>query len=518
VSLVLAGRIVPLTNDTGIAPKESSSFKGKVWIGDDGRIAAVTKGAKKGPPGFESAAVVDVGSQLVVPGFIDLHSHLAYATLPLWVEPNRVVPFEHHNVWPSRPTYAENVTWPAYAFVEAAPAELLAYAEVRALIGGTTSIQGSPPSNKPLDGWLVRNVEDETFGGQVGANQVLASTLTLKAEQLGDRANRMRQGVSFIYHCAEGRPGSIATREYDAVQTAGCLQRGLVAIHTCAVDAARYAAWSGEPGSIVWSPFSNLWLYGTTTDVAAARARGLNVCVGSDWGPSGTRNVLGELKVASLVNDAKGWGLSPFDLVKMITANPGDALVPAWGIQAGRLQPGASGDVTVIAAAPGVDPFKTILRATEDDVQLVVIGGRALYGVGTFMARAGATPATTSALQVNGQARRLALTRFDGSPGQPWSFAEVLARLEAVRSDPKAAIEEARALAFAALRSGDPPRLRLALDMPTGRVPVGGLPKDLAKITVPPIQPLPHDAAFFAAITGRGFHGGLLDGLAGFYQ
>jgi hypothetical protein len=43
--------------------------------------------------------------------------------------------------------------------------ELLAYAEVRAIVGGTTSIQGSTPSNRPLDGWLVRNVEDETLGG-----------------------------------------------------------------------------------------------------------------------------------------------------------------------------------------------------------------------------------------------------------------------------------------------------------------------------------------------------------------
>jgi hypothetical protein len=53
--------------------------------------------------------------------------------------------------------------------------------------------------------------------------------------------------------------------------------------------------------------------------------------------------------------------------------------------------------------------------------------------------------------------------------------------------------------------------------MPTGRVPVGGLPKDLSRIVVPPIQPLAHDDAFFASIAGRGFHGGLLDGLADFY-
>ena len=264
MSLVLAGQIVPLSRDPKVARSETASFQGKVWIGDDGRIVAVTRGARgsrQDPVGFETAAVVDVGSDLVIPGFIDLHSHLAYATLPLWVEPDRTVPFPHHDIWPGRPTYAESVTWPAYAFIEAAPAELLAYAEIRALIGGTTSIQGSPPSNRPLDGWLVRNIEDETLGGEVGRHQVLASTLTLKSEQLGERATRMRQGAMFIYHCAEGRPGSIVRREYLATHAAGCLQRQLVAIHTNAVDAAVYDRWR-EPGAIVWSPFSNLWLYG----------------------------------------------------------------------------------------------------------------------------------------------------------------------------------------------------------------------------------------------------------------
>ena len=40
----------------------------------------------------------------------------------------------------------------------------------------------------------------------------------------------------------------------------------------------------------------------------------------------------------------------------------------------------------------------------------------------------------------------------------------------------------------------------------------------LGKIVVPPVQSLEHDPAFFQSITGRGFHGGLLDGLAAFYS
>lgn len=514
MSLVIAGRIVPLSRKSAVAASESDSFRGRVWIQDDGVIAAITKSRQKAPAGFESARVVDVGDDLVTPGFIDMHSHLAYAPLPLWVEKDRATPFAHHDIWPNRPGYAAAVTWPAYAFVVAAPAELLAYAEVRALIGGTTSIQGSPPSNRPLDGWLVRNVEDETLGKTLPATRVRASTLTLKPDQLGEHAGHMRGGETFIYHCAEGQAGSIVTREYDALRAAGCLQHNLVAIHTNALPANAYASWS-EPGAVVWSPFSNLWLYGGTTDVPAAISKGLKVCVGSDWSPSGTRNLLGEVKVAALVSRARQWGLSNFELVKMITTNPGDVLAAAWGRAVGRLEPGALADVVVVSAAPRVDPFKTIVEAGEKDVALVIVGGRPVYGATALMKKAGAVQ--ISDLMVGDENRSLSLTRFDAA-NQPWSFAQVLARMEEVKADPKGEIERAHTQAFASAARGERPALRLALDMPTGRAPVGGLPKDLSQIKVPPIQPIVHDAAFFDSIVGRGFHGGLLDGLASFFS
>ncbi len=515
MSLVISGRIVPLAQSDADPSFEKDSFKGKVWIGDNGQIIRVTRGTAGGPAGFDGAPVVDVGTSLVVPGFVDLHSHLAYATLPLWTESGRTQPFLHHDSWPSASTYAADITWPAYAFIEAAPQELLAYGEVRALVGGTTSIQGSPPKNRPLDNWMVRNVEDETFGGAVSSNRVLASTLTLKPDVLATRAGQMKKGATFIYHCAEGQVNSIVQREYESARKCGCLQRGLIAIHTNALNPGDYGSWI-EPGAVVWSPFSNLWLYGSTTDVPSALNENINVSIGSDWGPSGTRNVLGELKVAWLVNKAKKWGFTEFDMVRMITCVPGDALVGAWGVQAGRLQAEALGDVVVIDAAQSEDPFKKILVATESDIRLVVVGGRALYGETALMKAAKA--ASLSSIRVAGQKRSLSLKKL-GSASQAWSFDEVMARLNQVRANPKKEIDAAKnALAAAAHSDTALPRLRLALDMPLGKLPIGGLPRDLGQIVVPPIQPLAHDDDFVKSIKGRGFHGGLLDGLAGFYS
>src|SRR5262249_8312153 len=150
-----------------------------------------------------------------------LHNHLAYNTLPLWSVATRAQPFLHHNSWPREETYAPSITWPAYAFITAAPAELLAYVEAKAIVGGTTSIQGSPPKNRPPDGWLVRNIEDETFGSTGGVNAIYASTLTLNSDDLANRAESMRNGSDFIYHCAEGQPDTVVADEYRSAKQAG---------------------------------------------------------------------------------------------------------------------------------------------------------------------------------------------------------------------------------------------------------------------------------------------------------
>src|SRR5205823_3116937 len=108
------GRIVAMSNHPEVAASESAVFTGRVWIGDDGRVVAVTPGRRAGPPGSAGATVIDVGSALVIPGLVDLHNHLAYNTLPLWTEPKQHTPFLHHNSWTKADSYPASTTWPAY--------------------------------------------------------------------------------------------------------------------------------------------------------------------------------------------------------------------------------------------------------------------------------------------------------------------------------------------------------------------------------------------------------------------
>ncbi|MPZ19789.1 MAG: amidohydrolase family protein [Luteitalea sp.] len=514
----LHGRVVPLA-----ANDPQRHFRGRVRLGEDGAIDSVLRNRT---PSSNGLRVVDVGDAFIYPGLIDLHSHIGFASLPLWDEPARDHPFLHHNTWPSAPSYRPFISWPAYALIKGAPEALLAYAQVRALAGGTTSIQGWPPANRRPANQLVRNIDDENFGN-ASDNSIRTSALTLSVSDLKQRARHIESGGGFIYHCAEGQGGSLAAREFAEAARAGCLRSRLIAIHCNAVGDADFRQWQehatlagdASPGSVVWSPFSNLWLYGETTDVAAARKHHVSVCLGTDWAPSGTKNLLGELKIANLWIREAGLDISHFDLVEMVTSSPGDVLGACWPHAAGRLEAGRLADITVVARRHP-DPWKNLVMARESDVLLVIVGGHARYGTRDLMRACGESRTTSVGI---GADRRHALLRKPDDAEQVWTWSSVLGELDEVRADPDAAIDRGHRVARAALEASlmngaaPPPGLVLELDMPGAPEMFAGPPPPGVEYEVPEPSSLVHDRAWLGSLRERGFHNGVLDRVADYY-
>lgn len=501
MALVLRGTVLTFDADHRVLDP------GAVYVGDDGRLAAVRGAEQRPPAGFANAPVLDTGA-LILPGLIDLHNHIAYNTLPLWEAPG--VPYAHHDRWVDErhpPDYATSITWPAKVLGQAAPAALLAYVAVKALVGGTTAIQGAPVTSRPVDGRLVRLIDHEKL--PAGTDRVLTAALQLDAEVLRtDRAAKLDGTRVLIYHVAEGKPGSVVHREFEELEP--CLRPGLIGVHATALTPQDFGHWQravtavnpAERGTVVWSPLSNYWLYHTTTDVVSAHQQGLRIALGSDWSPSGTKHVLGELKVADAVNRHRFDGhFSDRELCDMVTANPGDALATAWGPQVGRLRQGGLADLLVLERhAPRRDPYRNLITATERHVRLVLVDGRPRYGTPALMKAAGATH--TNALTVAGLARTVAV-RQPGSADAELDWPGVQRALAKVRRDPVAAWRSAQDALASWGGPLDDPEAPLALfgDLPEGDVgafaAAGEVPPDLV---VPPLDGLVHDARYFAAV------------------
>ena len=528
MALALQGTLVRLLKSK---PKEV--FDGRLYIADDGRIAAVRKAGQNPPASMGNAPVVDLGDSFIYPGLIDLHSHLGYNALPLWTQPGEPQPFLNHNTWPGRSTYKEKVSYPAWVLAKAAPEALLVYVQVQALAGGTTTIQGWPGANRTPANQLVRNADDQRFADEHdGKDNVRTSTLTLDLEELANKADDLEAGRGFIYHCSEGQFDSTVVAEFDDLGTANCLRERLIAIHCCAVGEEAFKKWkdraelSGDdrPGAVVWSPFSNLWLYGQTTDVPAAQRHGITVCLGTDWGPSGTKNLLGEMKVAKLWIEQEGWDLDAFDLVEMVTGSPGDMLSQCWGKQVGRLVTNARADIAVLSRSTD-DPWENLVRAHEEQVVLAMVDGQPQYGTKELMKACGAS--RTTSVRLGSARRRIVLIdpKDEDKPPEDqssWTWSKALERLEAVRDDPigtVAAADAPNALAGripSAVGPDDRPLL-LELDMPGAPGLTAGPPPEGFRVVFDPIPSLRHDRNWRASVKNRGFHGGLLDHLDTFY-
>jgi 5-methylthioadenosine/S-adenosylhomocysteine deaminase len=472
---------------------------GALYIGADEKFAAVQPRGDPPPPGFEDATRLDAGGN-VYPGLIDLHGHMVYNALSLWSPPGRTEPYTTRYQWPKDHSYEGLVSDPANALGALAGKAMLKYVEVKAVIGGVTAVQGSAKMAYPYEGWLVRNIEYETF--TTGKKSVFQSALPLRSdEDYAKQRQHMLDGGAFIYHVSEGTDPELIA-EYEKLRDQDCLQPTFVAIHCTALTADNYAEWAPKGGTIVWSPFSNVWLYRDTTKVVEARDAGMRICLGSDWSPSGSKNLLGELKVADLWNRVRlGNAFTKQELCEMVTCNPADAL--GWGDRLGRLKAGLHGDF-LVTATHGGDPYAELISSRERDVRFVAINGQAFYGTDELMAASGA--ANVEPIRVGDLDRSIVLIYPDVKDAD-WSWAKVRQDLDEAIADPVKRYLEIEKLH----KAGKPPPW-LMTDKPWDDPQHTGKPVPVT-VTIPPLDPLVHDPSYFDAIDKSPIQGGLLDAI-----
>jgi 5-methylthioadenosine/S-adenosylhomocysteine deaminase len=228
----------------------------------------------------------------------------------------------------------------------------------------------------------------------------------------------------------------------------------------------------------------------------------MRVCLGSDWSPSGSKNLLGELKVADMWNRTRLAGeFSAEELCAMATRNPADAL--GWSARLGRLKEGLPGDVLVMTDRGG-SAYRNLIESVERDVQLVAINGQPFYGTSRLMEAAGATHDEPIRL---GRLRRRVRLVYPGIKDADMGWAEALADIEKAKRDPVARYLEIEDLH----EVGDPPPW-LRTDKPWDDPAVTGKPVPVT-VRIPPLDTLVHDAAYFRAVKRAPLHGGLLDPL-----
>jgi len=456
--LVLQGRVVTM----------NGSFKviadGRVYT-QNGDIVAVQEASAPAPAGFGNTAVTDTGVTLY-PGLIDLHNHMPYNVLPLWQVPKK---FSNRGQWARHAEYLSKISAPMQTL--AATPELLAsicrYVEAKVLIGGTTTGQGITLANQSgirrYFRGVVRNVE--ATDDEVALPAASTRVPDVAAKDAKTFLTRLKkEKTCYLLHLSEGTD-TTARRAFQSLRIGDdswAITPSLCGIHAAALQAADFEVLAANGGSMVWSPFSNLLLYGGTADVAAAKAAGVPISLGCDWAPSGSRNLLNELKVAQLFSEANGGIFTARELVAMVTREAAGLL--GWERVVGTIEAGKRADLIVVEGTSG-DPYQQLIRAKESDLVLVMINGVGRFGDATLMRKLGFAG---EAITIGGARRMLFLAHPAEDPlTQNLTLAGAGERLtRALRGLPALArqAERPRPISRLAMASAGANTWRLALD------------------------------------------------------
>jgi 5-methylthioadenosine/S-adenosylhomocysteine deaminase len=362
----------------------------------DGKVEAV---AATPPAGVR----VQATNGVICPGLIDLHGHPEFNVFAAWEPPQQ---FVNRYAWRGSDLYHQLVRDPQNKLKAALSDQTqLRYAEVRALVGGVTAIQGTSEAvNRLTTESLVRNVDKWILGQHRARALVDLPSATGRAEQqldgiLADIA--AGEVDAFYLHLAEGKKDNQRSQEeFDKLVALNALTKATVVIHGTALSRDQLGHLRDAGARLVWSPQSNLRLYGETTDAAAALDMGLPVGLGADWLPSGSPSLLAEVTVARRCLIEQGHPLEAKQLVAMVTS--GAAAIAGLGDQLGTLAPGRPADMVVFERRHP-DPYENVVSAEPSWVELVTIGGDLTYGRTDWIAALSDDPSQLQPLLAWGQ-------------------------------------------------------------------------------------------------------------------
>jgi 5-methylthioadenosine/S-adenosylhomocysteine deaminase len=362
--------------------------------------------------------MVDAGGKLAIPGFVNAHTHLPMVLLRGLADDVPLEEWLERHVWPmERKLSPEDVYW----------CTLLALAE--AVRGGTVAVadmyfhtdrvaqavEESGVRGVLSYGMIARSMSEGgekelrtteriaaawqgAAGGRIGVAVSPHSTYTC-GEDVWRAAKEFAQerGLRIHTHVSESRREVATVRAQtggsppEYLERLGVFEVPVLAAHCVHVTESDLDLLARGGVVVAHCPKSNAKLGSGLAPVAAMRARGIRVALGTDGAASNNRlDMIEELRAAWLL--ARGpsedpLALSAKDAVSMATEEGRVAL----GLPPARLRPGDAADVVLLSldgahTTPAREGISTIAFASQSsDVTDVLVAGQWLMREGRLL-------------------------------------------------------------------------------------------------------------------------------------
>lgn len=370
------GTAAKVLQGTILAP-DQLLHRGEVLIDESGHILCASCDCSK-DAAYAGASIIACANGVISPGLINPHEHITYQNnAPVGHGSER---YENRSDWQGARGHTR------LEYKSGANQTVQAFGELRFLMGGTTTIAGGggipglarniDTSANELEGLPAQPADSDVFplstpGKNLakGCDYSPGGTTTQQVSQLASYLPHISEGIDI-----EARNEFLCT----SGASVDLVQGQTAIIHGVALQATDAKIVRNDMAKVVWSPRSNVDLYGNTAQATMLDMVGVNLSLGTDWVPSGSMNTLRELKCADSLN--KNYYDKHFtdaDLWRMATENAALAIGADRAI--GFLKPGYLADVAIYDASRSAD-YRAVIDAGVEDVVLVLRGGRAMYG------------------------------------------------------------------------------------------------------------------------------------------
>ncbi len=337
---------------------------------------------------FPNATIAECGAAVISPALVNPHEHMRFNELgPHWDLGDER--YDNRHEWRGELSTPNNPSGTGRNSTG------MRWNELRQLIGGTTSVIGSGRASG-----IVRHLDDlQSAEREQGFRQVVYETFPLddSDSQFADElippescegwnfehdAFSVSQQPAYLPHMAEGIDPYAAdefrcqSQDY-ADGGRDFAQPNASFIHSIGLDAVDFHRMARAGTRLVWSPRTNIALYGVTADVSTFHRFGGTIALGTDWAYTGSANMLRELTCADSYNrDYLNGIFTDRELWEMATINA--AISGGNDHVIGSLEEEKVADILVVDGAPG--DYRAVLDADSEDVLLVTRDGEPFFG------------------------------------------------------------------------------------------------------------------------------------------
>jgi cytosine/adenosine deaminase-related metal-dependent hydrolase len=325
---------------------------------------------------FSGGRLIDLkGASVVYPGLINTHDHLQGNYLP----PVGPKPGSFYLTWlPWDNDFKASVTFAERSNLSRE--DMYNLSAYKCLFSGVTTVNDHFPHilNHDLLPMLpIRAIQEYSLSHEASSYDLKwGNRIEIEHQQA------VENGWPFITHLCEGFDDE-SMRGVETLEKLGVLDNHCLLVHCISFSDKDIQKVAKAGASISWCPASNMFMFNVTAKIRKILKAGINVTIGTDSSATGSYNLLEEIRYArDLYRRLYGEDLPAKTIFEMVTENASRAFLMENRV--GTLDEGKVADILILKGRKD-DPFENLASASMEDIELLTLAGRPIYGELRFL-------------------------------------------------------------------------------------------------------------------------------------